>query len=126
MTEYLDPEDLVVIAQDAAGAGVVVRDHGLLASAAARPRASAFGADAYPTLHLKAAALLHSLVRNHPLLDGNKRLAWLATYVFLDINGQRLVAGQDEVVDFVLAAAVGTVDDLEKIAEQLAAWSQGK
>jgi death-on-curing protein len=126
VTEYLDPEDLVVIAQDAAGAGVVVRDHGLLASAAARPRASAFGADAYPTLHLKAAALLHSLVRNHPLLDGNKRLAWLATYVFLDINGQRLVAGQDEVVDFVLAAAVGTVDDLEKIAEQLAAWSQGK
>jgi death-on-curing protein len=126
VTEYLDPEDLIVIARDAVGAGVVVGDHGLLASAAARPRASAFGADAYPTLHLKAAALLHSLVRNHPLLDGNKCLAWLVTYVFLDLNGHQLVAGQDEVVDFVLAAAAGTIDDLEKIAAQLAAWSPGR
>ncbi|MHA6620738.1 type II toxin-antitoxin system death-on-curing family toxin [Pseudonocardia sp. DLS-67] len=125
MTEYLDPDDLLTIAQYAVDGDVAVRDHGLLASAAARPQASAFGADAYPELHLKAAALLHSLARNHPLVDGNKRLAWLATYVFLDINGQGPFATQDDVFDLVLAVASGTLDDLEKIAAQLAAWSPG-
>jgi death on curing protein len=125
VTEYLDPADLLTIAQSAVAGDVAVRDHGLLASAAARPQASAFGADAYPELHLKAAALLHSLARNHPLVDGNKRLAWLATYVFLDINGQAPFATQDDVFDFVMAVASGALDDLEKIAAQLAAWSPG-
>jgi death-on-curing protein len=123
VTEYLDADDLLVIAEYAIGGEVAVRDHGLLASAAARPRASAVGADAYPSLHLKAAALLHSLAGNHPLVDGNKRLAWLATYVFLDINGQAPTASQDSVFDLVMAVAAGTVDDLEKIAGELAAWS---
>ena len=123
MTEYLDPEDLLTVARYAVEHDVTVRDHGLLASAAARPQAGAFGADAYPELHLKAAALLHSLARNHPLVDGNKRLAWLATYVFLDINGQAPLASQDDVFDLVMAVAAGTLDDLEKIAAQLAARS---
>ena len=69
----LDVEDLLYIAERATGAPVEVRDIGLLESAATRPGASAFGADAYPTLHDKAAALLHSIVRNHALADGNNR-----------------------------------------------------
>jgi death-on-curing protein len=125
VTEFLDPEDLLIIAQYAVAGDVAVRDHGLLASAAARPQASAFGVDAYPEMHLKAAALLHSLARNHPLVDGNKRLAWLATYVFLDINGQAPSTTQDEVFDLVMAVADGTLDDLEKIAGRLTAWSSG-
>ena len=126
MSEYLDADDLLTIAQYAIDGDVGVRDHGLLASAAARPQASAFGADAYPDLHLKAAALLHSLARNHPLVDGSKRLAWLATYVFLEINGHTPTATQDDVFELVMAVAAGTLDDLEKIAAQLAAWSPGR
>lgn len=64
-----------------------VRDVGLLDSAVNRSRSSAFGEDAYPTLSLKAAALLHSMTKNHALVDGNKRLAWLSTVVFCDLNG---------------------------------------
>jgi death on curing protein len=124
VTEYLDADDLLTIAQYAIAGAVAVRDHGLLASAVARPQASAFGADAYPELHLKAAALLHSLARNHPLVDGNKRLAWLATYVFLEINGHPPFASQDDVFDLVMAVAAGTLDDLEKIAAELAACSR--
>jgi len=78
MTEYLDLDDLLEIARAAVGEDVVVRDYGLLESALARPRASVFGHDAYQDLHVKAAALLHSLARNHALVDGNKRLAWTA------------------------------------------------
>jgi death on curing protein len=126
VTEYLDADDLLVTARYAIGGEVAVRDHGLLASAAARPRASAFGADAYPSLHVKAAALLHSLAGNHPLVDGNKRLAWLATYVFLDINGHASIASQDAVFDLVMAVASGALDDLEKIAAPLAAWSRDR
>ena len=84
MTEFLDVEDLVVIAGVATGAPVLVRDYGLLASAAARPRATVFGEDAYPGLFEKAAALGHSLAGNYALVDGNKRLAWLATYPAID------------------------------------------
>jgi death-on-curing protein len=123
---YLSLEDLLRIADAAVEGDVIVRDIGLLESALGRPRATVFGADAYPSLHLKAAALLHSLARNHALVDGNKRLAWAAAAVFLGINGHRVVTGQDEVVDLVLAVAAGTLDDLEKIAAELAAWSQAK
>jgi death-on-curing protein len=120
---YLSLEDLLRIADAAVEGEVIVRDIGLLESALGRPRATVFGADAYPNLHLKAAALLHSLARNHALVDGNKRLGWAATAVFLGINGNRVFTGQDEVVDLVLAVAAGTLDDLEKIAAELAAWS---
>lgn len=120
MTVFLDVDDLLLIARDAIGGQFLVRDHGLLASAVARPQATAFGEDAYPMLHLKAAALLHSLACNHPLLDGNKRLAWLATYVFLDLNGHRVVASQDDVVELVLAVADGTLREVSHIAKSLA------
>ena len=79
MTRYLSLDDLLTIADAAVSEEMVVRDAGLLESALARPQSTVFGADAYPTLHTKAAALLHSLARNHALVDGNKRLAWLAT-----------------------------------------------
>ena len=124
MTEYLDLDDLLVVAADATGAPAQVRDYGLLEAAVARPATSVFGSDAYPTIHAKAAALLHSLACNHALIDGNKRLALLATYVFLDLNGQELCATQDEVFELVISVADGTLADLEKIAERLAAGSR--
>jgi death-on-curing family protein len=69
-------------------------------------------------LELKAAALLHSLVRNHALVDGNKRLAWLATVVFLDLNGRRVELDDDEAFELVMSAAAGELD-VEAIAERL-------
>jgi death on curing protein len=86
-TTYLDLDDLLAVARAALHpVQPAVRDVGLLESALARPQASAFGEDAYPTLHEKAAALLESLARNHALIDGNKRLAWVATRLFLILN----------------------------------------
>ena len=126
MTEYLDLDDVLEIAREAIG-DVDVGDYGLLESALARPRASVFGEDAYPDLHLKAAALLHSLARNHALVDGNKRLAWTACLTFLAINGQWISAPEDERFDFVIQVATGVVPELGKIAGQLRAWSyQGR
>ena len=87
-----------------------VRDVGLLESALARPRASAFGEDVYATIDLKAAALLHSLARNHALVDGNKRLAWLAVVVFLDLNGCEVALRDDEAFDLVVDVARGAID----------------
>jgi death-on-curing protein len=122
MIDYLDLEDLLEIARRAVGEDVAVRDYGLLDSALARPRATVFGRDAYPDLHVKAAALLHSLLRNHALVDGNKRLAWTACLTFLAINGERISASEDARFDFVIRVAVAD-DDLDEIAEQLRAWS---
>jgi death on curing protein len=123
MTVYLDLEDLLEIARAAVGQDVVVRDYGLLESALARPRASVFGQDAYPNLHLKAAALLQSLSRNHALVDGNKRLAWTACRTFLAINSQWISAAEDERFDFVIAGATGAMSDLDDIAAKLLSWS---
>jgi death on curing protein len=123
MTEYLDLDDVLEIARQAVEGDVAVGDYGLLESALARPRASVFGQDAYPDLHLKAAALLHSLARNHALVDGNKRLAWTACRTFLAINGQWIRAPEDDRFDFVIRVATGREADLDKIADQLRAWS---
>lgn len=115
--EYLDLEDLFGIVR--ALAIGPVRDVGLLDSAAARPRTSAFGEDAYETIDIKAAALLHSLARNHALVDGNKRLAWLAVVVFLDLNGREVLLGDDEAFGLVMDVASGTTSDLNEIAARL-------
>jgi death-on-curing protein len=123
VTEYLDLDDLLDIVREAVGADALVRDYGLLESALARPRASVFGQDAYPDLCLKAAALLHSLARNHALVDGNKRLAWTACRTFLAINGHWISAPEDDRFEFVIRVATGVLPDLDKIAEQLRAWS---
>ncbi|MFA7323719.1 MAG: type II toxin-antitoxin system death-on-curing family toxin [Candidatus Nanopelagicales bacterium] len=113
---YLTIEDLLGMVR-ALGAGPV-RDLGLLDSAIARPRSSVFGQDAYSGLPLKAAALLHSLVRNHALVDGNKRIAWLAAIVFLDLNGCRSDCTHEQAFDLVMSAAVGVID-VPEIAEEL-------
>lgn len=114
--EYLDLEDLLGLVRGLAAGPV--RDLGLLDSAAARPRSSAFGEDAYPTLPLKAAALLHSLARNHALVDGNKRLAWLGAVVFADLNGQVSSLTDDEAFTLVMAVAEGQLE-VEAIAGSL-------
>jgi len=106
--EFLDLEDLVVLVRRL-GAGPV-RDVGLLEAACARPRASVFGADAYPTLAGKAAALLHSIVANHALVDGNKRLGWLATVVFLDLNGRSVTIDDEGAFQMVMDVAEGRLD----------------
>lgn len=118
MTAFLDLEDLLLLTRRL-GVGPV-RDPGLLDSAAARPRASVFGEDAYPTLELKAAALLHSIARNHALVDGNRRLAWFATTSFLALNRLDLDMSDDEAFDLVIAVAEGRLD-VEPIAEALSA-----
>jgi death-on-curing protein len=95
----------------------------LLESALARPQASAFGEDAYPQLHEKAAALLHSVARNHALTDGNKRLALGATIAFLGINGVRLTSSNDQAYDLVIDIAAGRHDDVAAIAAVLRSHS---
>ena len=115
---YLDVDDLLHIARRTLGV-VEVRDLGLLASAAARPQASAFGVDAYPTLLEKAAAFVHSLARNHPLVDGNKRLALTGLLSFLGVNGLRSTMSNDEAYTLILAIASGELDDVPSIAAKL-------
>ena len=107
--DYLSVDDLVEIA-DAILARVEIRDVGLLAAAVARPRTSAFGAEAYPTFAEKTAALLHAVARNHALVDGNKRLAWSAARVFCLLNGRDLEVGVDEAEAMVVGAAEGSLD----------------
>ena len=120
MTEFLDRDTVVTYCSLAIGLPLVVRDEGLLQAALARPQASVFGKDAYPTVWDKAAALLHSLAGNHLFVDGNKRCAWTAAWAFLGLNGFTLPDTYD--VDFaellVLDAATGVID-WPKIAEGL-------
>lgn len=116
---YLEFDDLVAIATRVLGAPPLVRDAGLLESAAFRPRASVFGSDAYLTVHEKAGALMESLARNHPLVDGNKRLALAGVIVFLGVNGVRLTATNDEAYDFTIEVATGSFADVAAIAQRL-------
>jgi death-on-curing protein len=120
---FLELEDLLHVARRTLGGEPFIRDHGLLESALARPKASAFGADAYPTLAEKAGALLHSLARNHALVDGDKRLALAATIAFVGLNGRRLTFSNDQAYDFVIAVATGALDEVSAIAEKLARYS---
>ena len=122
MTRYLTVEQALRVARAAVGGPVEVRDVGLLESAVHRPRASVLGQDAYPDLFTKAGALLHSLARNHPLVDGNKRLAWLATWVFLAKNGTVLDPDDDSAYQLVVDVADGTIDAVDTIAEALASF----
>ena len=107
--DYLSVDDLLEIAE-AILPTVEVRDVGLLTAAADRPRASGFGAEAYPSFAEKVAAVLHSVARNHALVDGNKRLAWSAARVFCLLNGRDLELGVDEAEAMVVGAAAGSLD----------------
>jgi death-on-curing protein len=122
VTRHLTTEQALRIARLAVGGPIEVRDLGLLDAAVHRPRASVLGQDAYPDLLTKAAALLHSLARNHPLVDGNKRLAWLATYVFCAKNGVELDPDDDAAYDLVIAVASGSLDEIEEIARILGSF----
>lgn len=120
MTEYLTLEDALRIAELTLGRRPEVRDLGLLDAAVRRSRTSLFGADAYPDLHTKAAALLESAVRNHALIDGNKWLGWMLCYDFYALNGYLLAPAEDDAYDFVISVAEGRLE----LAE-MAAWLAG-
>ena len=122
--EFLDTDDLIELARRLLGDPPPVRDVGLLTAAAARPQASAFGSDAYPDTWTKAAALLQSVVNNHALIDGNKRLGWLATAVFLELNGVSVTAApNDDVYELAMRVAAEEVS-VEEIADLLRELSQ--
>ena len=120
MIDYLSLEDLLTIVDRYRLQGV--RDLGLLDSAAHRPQTSLLGEDAYPSIDEKAAVLLESIVRNHPLIDGNKRLGWIAAVMFLELNGLRIDAPLDHAYDLVIAVATGAMTYQESAA-RLAAWT---
>jgi len=119
--EFLELDDLIDLARALLGDPPPIRDVGLLGSAAARPQTTVFGQDAYPDLIEKAAALLQSIVNNHPLVDGNKRLGWLSTAVFLEINGVPASGiANDAVYDLVIWVA-STNPELNEIVERVRA-----
>ncbi|MGI8593804.1 MAG: type II toxin-antitoxin system death-on-curing family toxin [Solirubrobacteraceae bacterium] len=116
---FLDVEGLLHVAVRALGSPPAIRDLGLLESALSRPRATVFGEDAYPGIHDKAAALLHSLARNHALVDGNKRLALAGILAFYGMNGLRLTLSNDEAYELVMSVATAEMDDVPSIASAL-------
>jgi len=99
------------------GGGAGLRDRGALEAAVARPQMTFGGEDLYPDVETKAAALLHSLVMNHPFVDGNKRTGAAVAELFMNLNGLDLTAADDELVEITLAAARGELN-----AEALAIW----
>jgi death on curing protein len=119
MTRYLTLEQVLELAEAELGDVLAVRDLGLLDSAVHRPSSAMFGQEAYPDLMTKAAALLQSLAVNHPLIDGNKRLSWLATDVFLRFNGVVLDTDDDCAYDLVIAVASGKLTEVDEIADVL-------
>ena len=117
MTYFLDLDDAL---EQIHFLGFHVRDVGLLQSSLARPNTTLYGAEAYPSLDLKAAALMHSIVTSHPLIDGNKRTAWALMITFVLLNGFEVVAETDDAFDFVLGVATDA-RDLDSIASWIAA-----
>ncbi|MGY0491210.1 type II toxin-antitoxin system death-on-curing family toxin [Streptomyces sp. WG-D5] len=121
---YIQIDEILTIVRAVNGTEHSVRDMGLLVSAIERPRTNVFGAELYPTLHEKTAALLHSVARNHALIDGNKRTAWLAMRVFLRLNGVGAEIAPPSVSiagPFVEEVAQDHID-VPAIAKRLAAW----
>lgn len=114
MTEYIEPAQAHAVIE---WLGLHVRDVGLLHSALARPSASMFGEDAYPTIEEKAAALISSLAQNHPLFDGNKRLSLILilTFTFIRLNDLELTFTDDEAFELVLDVAQNRLE-LHEIA----------
>lgn len=125
MTTYLDASDLLVLAAAVTGGDLVVRDLGLLDSAAHRPRATVLGVEAYDSLWLKSAALLDSIVRTRPLAEGNWRLGWVAVVTFCDLNGWWIDAETDDALDLVREVGRGALE-VPKLAEHLEAWALPK
>ena len=116
MIDYLTLDDVLALT---ARAGFTIADYGLVESALARPPASVFGEDAYPTIHQKAAALLQSMAINQALADGNKRTAWAATRLFYGLNDYRITATEDERFELIIAVATRELDTVTMIAARL-------
>lgn len=123
---YLTLPELLRVAERVLGPDMKIRDLGLLEAALARPQATAFGADAYPTLDEKAAALLHSLARNYALVDGNKRLALSGLIAFYGVNGRRLILTNDAAYQLVMAIASGELDTVAGIAGALSGATEAR
>lgn len=107
MSSYLDIEDALQVVDRY---GFHVRDIGLLASALARPATTVMGIEAYPQLPMKAAALLESVARFHPLIDGNKRTAWTLMVLMLWIHGYQHDFTTDEGFDLIVGVAAGKIE----------------
>jgi len=122
MTNYLTNDDIQGFNERFVGPGQL-RDFGLLDSATNRPQGTVLGQDAYPTIHEKAGALLHSLARNHPFVDGNKRTAWAATQVFYMMNGYDLIVDDGQIVATTVDVAEGQLD-VQAIAQVLKEFAQ--
>jgi death-on-curing protein len=122
VTIYMSTNDVQMINKRLCGPNQL-RDFGLLDTAVSRPLQSAFGDDAYPTIHEKAAALLHGLARFHPFVTGNKRTAWMATAMFYMVNGYSLHAEAGAVVGLTGDAAEGVLG-VADIAAILKGWAQ--
>jgi death-on-curing protein len=118
---YLDASDLLVLAAAVTGGDLVVRDLGLLDSAAHRPQATVLGVEAYSDLWLKAAALMESIIRSRPLAEGNWRLGWVAAVTLCDINGYWIDADEDAALDLVREVDRGSID-IPVSAGHLESW----
>jgi death-on-curing protein len=118
VTQFLRVEDVLDLAEAVLGGPPGVRDLGLIDSAVARPHAAFAGVEAYPSLHLKAAALLESLAGNHALVDGNKRTAFASLLFFYDLNGMRLTLSHDDAFDLVIGVVTHEID-IERSAKIL-------
>ena len=116
---YLSAENLITLAVRLGE--LEIRDVGLLDSAALRPRSVVYGFESYPTLHLKAASLMESIIRYRPLVDGNKRLGWAAVVGFYALNDVFLEIDDDEAYDFVINVASGKLN-FPEIAAELEKW----
>lgn len=119
-TIFLDLERILFLHEDQIednGGTSGLRDLRLLESAIFRPQASFGEEDLYPSIFDKAAALMHSLILNHPFLDGNKRTGTICALVFLELNGHNLAVSQREMV----AAALKTATKQWSI-EELTSW----
>ncbi|MFI6097373.1 type II toxin-antitoxin system death-on-curing family toxin [Lentzea sp. NPDC051213] len=125
MISYLDAGDLLVLATAVTGGDLVVRDIGLLDTAAYRPRATVLGVEAYDTLWLKSSALLDSIVRTRPLVEGNWRLGWVAAVTMCDINGYWIDADEDDALDLVRSLGRDKID-VSEMAGHLEAWGLPK
>lgn len=123
---YLTLPELIHIGERVLSGGLVVRDHGLLEAALARPQTVLYGQETYGSLEEKAAAMVHSLVKNHALVDGNKRLALSGLVAFLGMNGRRLTLSNDEAYDLIVDVASGELDDIVLIAERIGSGTEAR
>jgi len=114
LTQYLELE---VVVLELEALVYKVKDYGLLEAALARPKTSAFGKEAYATLELKAAALVHSLIQNHPMFDANKRVAWLSLNAFLFINGYTIKCQETDGYEFIAGIAQNKIS-----LDEMAIW----